>query len=97
MAELIKFTDEELQLLKSLQDEFNNTILQFGQLSVEELNLQNAMQRLGETRHKLEESYKELLKKEKGIAEQLNTKYGPGVLEPKTGIFTPAPKQEAAQ
>ena len=95
MAE-IKFTEEEMVELKALQDEFSNAILQLGQLNVEEINLRNATERLLDARNQLENSYKELLKKEKVLAEKLNARYGAGVLDPKTGIFTPAPKTEAA-
>jgi len=96
MAEATKFTDEEMKELKALQDEFNNSILQLGQLNVEEINLENAASRLAQSRVGLQNSYKELLKKEKVLAEKLNARYGAGVLDPKTGIFTPAPKTEAA-
>lgn len=96
MAE-IKFTDEEMKELKALQDEFNNSILQLGQLNVEEINLKNASERLAQSRDQLQNSYKELLKKEKALAEKLNAKYGPGVLDPKTGIFTPSAQGVTAQ
>ena len=44
----IRFTDEEMQMIKLLQDNFNNLILQSGQLSIEEMNLLSAKDKLKE-------------------------------------------------
>ena len=38
----------------------------------------------------------ELSVKEQELAKELNDKYGPGSLNPETGVFTPQPQQEAA-
>jgi len=31
------------------------------------------------------------------LVEELNEKYGPGQLDPQTGVFTPTPQEEAAE
>ena len=89
MAEAIKFTDEEMKQLKQLQDNFNNLVLQFGQLRVEELNLERTSKRLANVREKLDTDYTELLIAEQKLSAELNSKYGNGVLDPRTGLFTP--------
>lgn len=88
MAEL-KFTEDEIAKVKSLQDDFNTIVLQLGQLNVEELNLQRAQTRITEAKKSLEAKYQELVTKERQIAEELNKKYGAGTLDPRTGVFTP--------
>ena len=92
MAE-IKFTEEEMKQLKEMQDNFNNTVLQFGQLKVEQMNLARTTQRLEEVKEKLESDYQALVTSEKNLSAELNTKYGDGVLDPSTGIFTPNTKK----
>ena len=42
----------------------------------------------------LEEDYKGVQETERGLVQQLNEKYGPGQLDPQTGVFTPAPEPE---
>ena len=43
----------------------------------------------------MEVEYEEVQQKEREIVEKLNEKYGPGQLDPQTGVFTPIPQQEA--
>jgi len=90
MAE-IKFTDEELGDLTKLQDDLNNIILHLGQLDVEEINIKNALDQLVSVKASTIVAYSDLRKREKELAEKLNAKYGAGTLNPKSGIFTPAP------
>ena len=45
----------------------------------------------------LEGEYEEVQQKEREIVEKLNEKYGPGQLDPQSGVFTPAPPKEAPQ
>ena len=92
MAE-IKFTEDEMKKLKDMQDNFNSMVLQFGQLKVEQLNLARTTQRLEDVKDKLESDYQSLLVSEKTLSAELNTKYGDGVLDPSTGIFTPNTKK----
>lgn len=82
MPDTIKFTEEEMKQLQDLQNAFNGLILQYGQntIQLDALNKQKA---------KLDEALQELQQKEKEIADGLTKKYGPGDLDPKTGVFTP--------
>ena len=87
----IKFSDEELQSLRSLQEGYQEKSAQFGQLKVQKLLVQQQLDALEETETQFESDYSELQKQEQDIVKSLNEKYGPGNLDPATGVFTPVP------
>ena len=88
MAKEVKFTDDELKQLQELQNSYQEKQLQFGQLKVQRLLLQQQSDALEVAEVTLEEDYKGVQKTERGIVKQLNEKYGPGSLNPETGVFT---------
>ena len=45
----------------------------------------------------MEADYKEMQDTERELVQQLNEKYGPGQLDPQTGVFTPVPQEEATE
>ena len=87
----IKFSDEELQSLRSLQEGYQEKSAQFGQLKVQKLLVQQQLDALETTEIQFESDYSDLQKQEQEIVKQLNEKYGPGNLDPATGVFTPVP------
>ena len=89
MAKEVKFTDDELKQLQGLQTSYQEKQLQFGQLKVQRILLQQQSDALEEAEVQLEEDYKVVQETERGIVKQLNKKYGPGSLNPETGVFTP--------
>ncbi len=89
MADKQKFSDEDMAKLKELQDRFNNLVLQFGQIDIEIIKNITESKRLTELKLKLEEDFKVLKTDEQAMASQLTTKYGAGILDPRTGDFTP--------
>ena len=86
-----KFTDEELQSLRELQDGYSEKSAQFGQLKIQKLLVQQQLDALESTEVQMESDYSALQSREQEIVKQLNEKYGPGNLDPTTGVFTPAP------
>ena len=85
----IKFSDEELTSLRELQEGYQEKSAQFGQLKVQKLLIQQQLDALEETEIQFESDYSDLQKQEQEIVKQLNEKYGPGNLDPTTGVFTP--------
>ena len=79
----IQFTNEEIEKLRNLQARVNQTTVQFGQLSINKLKLEEAENTLKQQLNKLE-------KEEVDIAKSLSNKYGKGSLDIETGTFTPA-------
>jgi len=92
-----KFSDEELTSLRSLQEGYTEKQAQFGQLKVQKLLVQQQLDTLETTEVQMESDYAELQKSEQDLVKQLNEKYGPGSLDPATGVFTPAPAAPVAE
>ena len=89
-----KFTDDELKSLQELQNSYQGKQLQFGQLRVQRLLVQQQLDALDDAEGKLEVEYGEVQETERKLVQDLNKKYGPGNLDPATGVFTPAPAVE---
>jgi hypothetical protein len=89
-----KFSEEELKSLQDLQNSYQGKQLQFGQLRVQRLLVQQQLDTLDDTEAKLEVEYGEVQDTERKLVQSLNEKYGPGNLDPATGVFTPAPVDE---
>jgi len=97
MADEIKFTDEELKSLQDLSQGYQNIQSAFGQLRVQKILLEQQKEALEEAEVKMEADYAENQQKERDLVEELNKKYGPGQLDPQSGVFTPTPQEEAAE
>ena len=86
-----KFSEEELKSLQDLQNSYQQKQLQFGQLEVQRLLVSQQLEQLDSAKTKLEVEYGEVQETERKLVADLNEKYGPGNLDPATGVFTPAP------
>jgi|TARA_Y100000782_G_C9986882_1_gene182664 hypothetical protein len=87
----ITFSEEELQSLRNLQADYSEKSAQFGQLKIQKLLVQQQLDSLETSEVQMESDYSALQTKEQEIVKNLNEKYGPGNLDPATGVFTPAP------
>ena len=94
MAKEIKFSDEELQSLNELRQGYQNVQAAFGQMKVQHILAEQQLSSLEEAEVQMESDYSDLQEKERELVQQLNEKYGPGQLDPQTGVFTPAPEPE---
>ena len=97
MADEIKFTEDELKSLGDLSQNYQNIQTSFGQLRVQKILAEQQAEALEEAEVKMEADYKEMQDKERELVQQLNEKYGPGQLDPQTGVFTPVPQDEAQE
>ena len=86
-----KFSKEELKSLQDLQTSYQQKQLQFGQLEVQRLLVWQQLEQLDNAKTKLEVEYGEVQDTERKLVADLNKKYGPGNLDPATGVFTPTP------
>jgi hypothetical protein len=89
-----KFTEDELKQLQDLQTSYQQAQLQFGQLKVQQVLAQQQADAMMEAEDKLEADYVDIQESERKLVDTLNEKYGPGSLDPTTGVFTPTPQTE---
>ena len=89
-----KFSEKELKSLQDLQNSYQQKQLQFGQLEVQRLLVTQQLDQLDNAKAKLEVDYGEVQETERKLVADLNEKYGPGNLDPATGVFTSAPTEE---
>ena len=94
MAEPIKFTKEELESLQGIQNAYQTKTIEFGQLKVQKILLSQQMDSLEKQLEQMEVDYTNIQENERKLVADLNQKYGPGSLNPDTGVFTPAPPVE---
>jgi len=97
MADEIKFSEEELKSLSELSQGYQNIQTAFGQVRVQKILAQQQLDGLEEAEVKMEGDYTDLQQKERDLVKDLNEKYGPGSLDPQTGVFTPTPQAEPVE
>ena len=85
----VKFTEKELQTLNDLQVKYNTITNQFGQLAIAKLNLEKQTEVVNEQEFKLQEELGQAREDEQEILNDITEKYGPGQLDPQSGVFTP--------
>ena len=85
----IKFTDEELQSLSNLRDTYSAVQNDFGALRVQKVVLTQQLDNLEKAEEQVEAKYVDTQRAEQELVKTLNEKYGPGNLDPQTGVFTP--------
>ena len=86
----IKFTEQELQSLQELSTKSNEITNRFGQLAIAKINLEKQSEAVEEEEFKLHEELEALKKEEQETLQSITDKYGPGSLDPQTGVFTPS-------
>ena len=85
----MKFSDEELQSLQGLQSGYQEKQTMLGQLSVQRILLNQQSEALEARMTEVEQEYQTVQQEERELVAKLNEKYGPGQLDPATGVFTP--------
>lgn len=92
MNNVIKFTDEEMESIKKLQQMYQEKLIMFGQINIERISIEEAIKSINESENKLREEYSQLQKDETKLISDLSAKYGDGTLSLKDGTFTPQNK-----
>lgn len=87
MSEQIKVTEEELNSIKSIQEEYNKKIVEFGQIGIQIFDNQVKLEESKQIESQLKEALKALRVKEQELAQSFSNKYGNGKLNTETGIF----------
>ena len=85
----IKFTQDEINSLQALQTNYANVRSAFGDLEVQRIQTEQRLDQINNEKLRLETEYSKLNTSEQQLVNDLNEKYGPGNLDPTTGVFTP--------
>ena len=85
----MKFSDDELKSLQDLQNNYQEKQMVLGQLSVQRILLNQQSEALEARTTEVEQEYQTVQQEERELVAKLNEKYGPGQLDPATGVFTP--------
>ena len=94
MTEEKKFNSEELGKIKDLQTKYQTITAKMGQMEVDRVLLEQAMERLDDNKNNLRAEYESTQTEEKQFVSDLNTKYGAGNVNLETGVFTPSTVQK---
>lgn len=89
MTTEIKFTQEELAEISNIQTEYQTVGVQMVQTTLAIENTKKYLASLETQSKELAESAIVISEKEKGLAEDLEVKYGKGEINMETGVFTP--------
>ncbi len=87
----IKFSEDELTSLSNLQTGYQEKQTLLGQLSVQRILIDQQSEALEARLTEVQTEYEGVQQQERDLVKQLNEKYGPGSLNPETGVFTPTP------
>jgi hypothetical protein len=93
-TEEIKFTEEELKELSGLQTSYQEKQAILGQLAVQRILLDQQVEAIETRQTEVESEYSDVQQTERDLVQKLNEKYGPGQLDPESGVFTPIPQEE---
>lgn len=87
--ETAKFTEQELQSIRDIQEEYSTMGIQLIQLKLARKTSQEYLTALQQEEERIETTIQEINEKEKALTDALNEKYGVGSLDMTTGEFTP--------
>ena len=89
MSEEVKFTEDEIKQVETIQKSYFDVQTKFGQLGVARLRLQQQLDNLDSQEVELHNNFNTIQDNEKTFLNGITEKYGEGSLNPDTGIFTP--------
>jgi len=87
MSQEIKFTQEELDQIRSLQTKYSEVGIQLVQLKLAKKNAIEYLDKLEQQEEELTDQIVEANQLEKKLAQSFSEKYGAGSLDMETGLF----------
>jgi len=92
MSDVTKFTDQEMQSIAQLQNDYQQHIFSLGQIDLEKTDLEQQLQELLTKRTEVFNNWKKTQQDENNLLSTLSQKYGDGSLNIKDGTFKPLSK-----
>ena len=93
----VKFTEEEMKQISTLQQGYVNLQNALGQLSVNRIRLEQQLDDLDTAEDNVRVQFVENQTKERDFVDGINKKYGDGNLDLTTGVFTSKPTEETTE
>jgi DNA repair exonuclease SbcCD ATPase subunit len=90
----VKFSDEEMKEISDVQQQYQQVQMSFGQIMIQRTMIDKQFEEMDEAEAELNVQLQNIQEKERNLATTLNEKYGPGSLDPQTGVFSPASSKE---
>jgi|TARA_Y100000310_G_C19961557_1_gene481429 predicted nuclease with TOPRIM domain len=87
--EEIKFTQEELDQISEYRQKYLDVQMGFGQVEITRTRLERQHENLDTFVEDLRKQFDTIQEGEQKFIADINEKYGDGVLDPETGVFTP--------
>ena len=83
MAKDIKFSEDELKKIMEIRTSYTEITNRLGQIQLTKYNLQKQEEQA-------EIDFESIKVKEQEVLQGITDKYGPGTLDPNTGVFKPS-------
>ena len=93
----VKFTEDEMKQLNTLQQGYVNIQNALGQLSVSRIRLNQQFDDLDTAEENVRTQFVETQTKERDFVDGINKKYGDGNLDLSSGVFTANPVEETTK
>jgi len=90
MSEIKKVEQTDIEKLKSLQTQYSELSTKLGQLKIEQLLVNQQVDRLKQVEDTFTSEYFKLQSEEQKLAEEISKKYGNGQINIDTGEFIPS-------
>ena len=97
MADAVKFTEDEMKQLNTLQQGYVNIQNALGQLSFSRIRLNQQFDDLDTSEDNVRAQFVENQTKERDFVDSINKKYGDGNLDLTSGVFTPKSPEETTE
>ena len=85
----IQLTEQEIQEINELRDQYATLTAKFGQLKIEQILIEEQLKRLGELETTYKEEYLTTQVKEEAFGNEITGKYGEGNIDVEAGFFLP--------
>lgn len=85
----IQLTEQEIQEINELRDQYATLTAKFGQLKIEQILIEEQLKRLSELETTYKEEYLTTQVKEEAFGNTITGKYGEGNIDVEAGFFLP--------
>ena len=85
----IKFTKTEVESISTLRVGFDEVQTLLGRLEIQRIQTEQTLENIHNDKLRLETRYSDLIAEERKLVSDFTEKYGPGNLDPESGVFTP--------